>query len=276
MVGLRGRAVFILIALAAPCETIRYRTLLSPVIERRLAAVRHTNVDRELTLRDLFTEAGCPADRLQEQSVKRSKVPNLICVMPGEIEAVIITGAHFDFVDAGDGVIDNWSGASLLPSLFESLKTVPRRHTFVFAAFTDEEKGMVGSSFYLDRMSKQDRGKITAMVNLDSLGTSSTKIEMDRGDKRLALALYDVSQTFKLPLTIVNVHKVGRSDSDSFQDRKIPSLNIHSVTNETFPILHSKLDRASAIRMGDYYDSYRLVAAYLAYLDQILDPAAKP
>ena len=113
------------------------------------------------------------------------------------------------------------------------------------------------------------------MINMDSLGTSSTKIEMDRGDKRLAVALYDVAQTFKLPLTIVNVHQVGRSDSDSFQDRKVPTLNIHSVTNETYPILHSNRDQVSAIRMSDYYDSYRLIAAYLAYPDLTLDPGPR-
>jgi hypothetical protein len=29
----------------------------------------------------------------------------------------------------------------------------------------------------------------------------------------------------------------------------------------------------AAIRMPDYYDSYRLITAYLAYLDEVLDPA---
>jgi len=28
--------------------------------------------------------------------------------------------------------------------------------------------------------------------------------------------------------------------------------------------------------MDDYYDSYRLITAYLAYLDQKFDPAAAP
>jgi len=144
---------------------------------------------RQQVLRDLFTEAGCSGDHLTNQSVKRAKVPNLICILPGETESAIITGAHFDFASQGKGVVDNWSGASMLPSLFESLKTVPRRHTFVFIGFTDEEKGLVGSKSYLKQLSKEDRRKISAMVNLDSLGTSTTKLETDRGDKRLTAAL---------------------------------------------------------------------------------------
>ena len=36
-------------------------------------------------------------------------------------ERVIVLTSHNDKVDVGDGVVDNWSGASLLPSLFQSL-----------------------------------------------------------------------------------------------------------------------------------------------------------
>jgi hypothetical protein len=109
------------------------------------------------------------------------------------------------------------------------------------------------------------------MVNLDSLGTSSTKLELDRGDKKLASALAAVAMTFNLPLTLVNVHRVGRSDSDSFQDRHVPTINIHSLTNETFPRLHTRSDQIDKIRLDDYYDTYRLLDVYLAYLDLILD-----
>ena len=54
------------------------------------------------------------------------------------------------------------------------------------------------------------------MVNLDSLGTNPTKVELDRGDKLLASALLTVASSMHLPLSAVNVHQVGRSDSDSF------------------------------------------------------------
>ncbi|PYX03200.1 MAG: Zn-dependent exopeptidase M28, partial [Acidobacteria bacterium] len=38
----------------------------------------------------------------------RSKLPNVICVLPGSSDKVIIVGAHFDRVSEGDGVVDNW------------------------------------------------------------------------------------------------------------------------------------------------------------------------
>jgi len=44
-------------------------------------------------------------------------------------------------------------------------------------------------------------------------------------------------------------------------------ISIHSVTQESLPILHSKRDNFDAIYFDDYYSTYRLVAYYLAYLD---------
>jgi hypothetical protein len=245
-------------------------------INLRLADFKNTNAAREQELHALFEEVGCSGDHLTEQVVKHSHDPNVICVLPGQTDARIIVGAHFDFVNAGQGVVDNWSGCSLLPSLYESLKTFPRRHTFVFVGFMDEEKGLVGSEFYVHHMSKEEVSATSAMVNMDSLGTNPTKVELDRGDKGLAKALAMAASSLHLPLSVVNVHRVGRSDSDSFQDRHVPTIMIHSLTNETWPILHSRRDQMTAIHPAEYYDTYRLLAAYLAYLDATLDAPNDP
>jgi hypothetical protein len=125
----------------------------------------------------------------------------------------------------------------------------------------------------VNHFSKEQMTRMSGMVNIDSVGTSSTKIELDRGDKTLANALVLVARTFKLPVDVVNVHRVGGSDSDSFQDRHVPALAIHSLTNETFPILHSRRDQLNAVRLNDCYDTCLLLRAYLAYLDQALDPS---
>ena len=43
--------------------------------------MRKTNADRQIALRDLFIESGCPQDRLVEQRVKGSKFANVICAL---------------------------------------------------------------------------------------------------------------------------------------------------------------------------------------------------
>jgi Zn-dependent M28 family amino/carboxypeptidase len=265
--------LFFIAVLTAPAgaQRISYHPVEQGTVEQRLKTAPAKNPEREPELHQLFEGAGCAGEALTEATVKGANSPNLICTLRGESDSIIVVGAHFDKVAAGEGVVDNWSGASLLPSLFESLKGEPRRHTFVFIGFTDEEKGLVGSEAYAKRLTREERSKIRAMVNMDSLGLSPTKVWLSHADKKLAEALNLVAHTMKLPLTWVNVEGVGAStDSEPFASRKIPSLTIHSVTQETFPVLHSAKDQLSAIHLDDYYATYKLVAVYLAYLDQTL------
>jgi hypothetical protein len=270
------------LALSGQNVSIQDNPLSADEINRRLADFKDSNSAREHELHALFEEAGCTGEHLTEQAVKHSHEPNVVCSLPGEArpgagqdESQIIVGGHFDFVNVGRGVVDNWSGCSLLPSLYQSLKMSPRRHTFVFIGFADEEKGLVGSRFYVHEMSKDEVRKTSAMVDLDSLGMGPTRFDLDRGDKWLADAFAAVANGKHLPWGEVSLHQVGRSDSDSFQDRHVPALMIHSITSETFPILHTPRDQMAAMHLSDYYDTYRLVAAYLAYLDVTLDGAEK-
>ncbi|MGH9493301.1 MAG: M28 family metallopeptidase [Terriglobales bacterium] len=257
-------------ALPALAQQISYYRVEQSAVEERLKSSTAKNSERQAKLHQLFEEAGCKGEALRHAEVKGSRTPNVVCKLPGASNTVIVVGAHYDKVEAGKGVVDNWSGASLLPSLFESLENEPRRHTFVFVGFADEEKGLVGSEQFVQQLTPEERSRIRAMVNLDSLGLSSTKVWLSHADKGLAAALNNVAHSMKLPLAGVNVEQVGSSDSESFAKRSIPSLTIHSVTQETFPILHSSQDTLAAIHLDDYYATYRLVAAYLSYLDQKL------
>jgi len=218
----------------------------------------------------MFAEAGCKDQQISEQVVQRSKQPNVICTLPGTSDKVIIVGAHFDRVTEGNGVVDNWSGASLLPSLYEAIKIEPRRHTYIFIGFTDEEKGEVGSHFYVEQMTKEQVAATDAMVNLDTLGLAPSEVWISHSDRRLANALAYIAKQLNLPLTAVNVEKIGSSDGEQFAERNIPRITIHSLTQQTWDahILHTSKDKISAMRLEDYYQSYRLLAAYLAFLDE--------
>jgi Zn-dependent M28 family amino/carboxypeptidase len=188
-----------------------------------------------------------------------------------------VVGAHTDHVkNAGDGVVDDWSGASLLPSLLYGLRAHPRRHTFVFVGFTAEEDGLLGSAYYADHLTPEQRTRIAAMVNLDSLGLAPTEVWESHADQALLDALWSVAAASKLPVSARNLENLGTADSESFAHYHIPRITLHSVREETWPILHSSRDRLEAINMNDYYDSYCLIVRYLAYLDGVLGrPAVK-
>jgi putative aminopeptidase FrvX len=165
------------------------------------------------------------------------------------------------------GVVDNWSGASLLPSLLESIRHQLRRHTFLFVGFTGEEHGLVGSASYVEHLTAAEKGQIQVMINLDTLALGPTKVWLTHSDRRYAAALFDLADTMHLPLQVMNADGVGDDDSHSFFNVNIPTLMVHSVTAKTFPILHTRADNFKAVRFGDYYTTYRLLAAYLAWID---------
>jgi hypothetical protein len=245
------------------------------LIETRVKSFSRNDTERERILKNMFVEAGC-GEHISEPAVGGVKQPDLVCVLPGQTERVIIVGAHFDHVDAGDGVVDNWSGASLLPTLYQGLRTLPRQHTFIFVSFSGEERGELGSRAYVKSMSKEDVGKASAMVNMDTLGLGPTAVWVSHSDRHLTMAIGAIAQVLKLPISGVNVERVGSTDSEQFARKNIPRITIHSLTQDTLHILHSPSDNLSALRVDDYYDSYRLMAAYLAYLDTMLDKPSSP
>ena len=254
----------------APAESFRYNPVSREVVEARLGKYAGSNKQREITLKQMFSEAGCDEQHLSEQPVKGSKQPNVICLLPGTSDKVIIVGAHFDYVPAGNGVVDNWSGASLLPSLYEAIKIEPRKHSYIFIGFTDEEVGEVGSAFYVHQMTRAQVAATDAMVNMDTLGLAPTEVWASHSDPRLNHAIASLAKSMSLPVTAMNVEQVGSTDSEQFAARKIPSITIHSLTQETWDahILHTSKDKLSAMNLDNYYETYRLVAAYVAFLDQ--------
>ena len=268
-------ALVLLLGSAAPAQTVQYKPLPPEIIQARLQKYAGNDQQREATLKQMFAEAGC--QHLAEQPVKASKLPNVICTLPGSTDRTIIVGAHFDHVPQGDGVVDNWSGASLLPSLYEAVKGESWKHTFIFIGFTDEEKGEIGSRFYARQMTKDNVATTDAMVNMDTLGLAPTEIWASHSDQTLHGALLYVAKQLNLPVAGVNVEQVGSTDSEQFAARKIPSITIHSLTQETWNarILHTSKDKISAIRPDDYYQTYRLLSAYIAFLDEMPRAPAK-
>lgn len=255
---------------------VQYQVLSKAVVEARLRSFGKKDSEREARLKEMFGESGCRAEEVSEQTVRSKQPPNVICVLPGSVEDIILVGAHFDHVDAGDGIVDNWSGASLLPSLLFSVAGEPRRHTYVFVGFMGEEQKMMGSDYYAGHLTKEQREQIRAMINLDTLGLGPAEVWVSHSDAMLVRVLDAVAQALKIPLRGVNVDRVGTTDSESFARYKIPRITIHTLTQETLPILHSSKDRLDKIRMEDYYESYRLIAGYLIALDKVLEAKAAP
>jgi hypothetical protein len=263
-------ALVLLWATAAQAQSNNYEQLPLKIIEDRLKQYAGSDIVREAALTRLFRDAGCSVGQMKEQAVPHSSPPNVSCTLPGTGDGVIVVGAHFDHAGLGEGVVDNWSGASLLPSLYESLASMSRRHTFVFISFAGEEKGFLGSRTYVSSLDSEGIADIQAMIDIDTLGLGPTEVWSSNSDPVLVKSLFAVASAAHLPVSTMDVDGIGDSDGHAFEARKIPVITLHSVTRESLGILHSLRDTFSEIKIGDYYDSYRLIAEYLATLDSEL------
>lgn len=260
------RLLFILALLATPAsaQSVFVEPVSRDILSARLRLVVSSNAERKEILMQQFAATGCT--HLSEQPVSGSRQGNVICTLPGAGDETILIGAHFDSINSL-GLVDNWSGAAMLPSLYRALAGRKRNHTFVFVGFTDEEIGFRGSEAYVKQMNKAQRSKMQAMINIDCVGMTSTKAWIRRADQELLDSLSRVAASLKLPLQGVNVNDVGDTDSISFASRGIPVIDLHSITQENHERLHMGRDTLDTIRMDDYYDTYKLLCVYLGFLD---------
>ncbi len=116
-----------------------------------------------------------------------------------------------------------------------------------------------------------DKKLLRAYVNIECLGTGISRVWATRASPELMKRLAEVASSVHIPVSGMSLDKVGDDDSHPFLHAQIPVITIHSITRESWPILHSNRDNLKAVNLDQYYDSYRLTAFYLAYLDTRLE-----
>ena len=91
----------------------------------------------------------------------------------GRDDNVVVVGAHLDSVAEGAGINDNGSGVAALLEMAKQIgKLGPKvRNTVRFAFWGAEEEGLLGSQYYVDSLSQEERDKIALNLNFDMLGS---------------------------------------------------------------------------------------------------------
>lgn len=156
------------------------------------------------------------------------------------------------------------------PSLYQGLKGASHRHSYIFVGFTDGEKGWHdgGVWYFAGHMMKEELKGTDAMVNIDSLGLGHPTVWPCENTLQSGMLL---SFAKGLNIEVTCSPKYVLLDSLPFSERNVPSISISSLTQETFDahIAPSASDKISAARFDDYYQTYKLLAAYLVSLDQL-------
>lgn len=184
---------------------------------------------------------------------ERAEIKNVVAVLEGEgpkSDEVIVVAAHYDHLGYGgeasrspgsnevhNGADDNGSGTAALIEIARNLTALDKKlpRTIVFIAFTGEERGLLGSDYYVSNpLFPLER--TVAMLNMDMVGRlqddkliingTGTAEEFDGLIKRL-----NAQHGFKLTKS---EDGFGPSDHASFYARKIPVLHFFTGAHEDY------------------------------------------
>jgi peptidase M28-like protein/PDZ domain-containing protein len=212
----------------------------------------------------------------QGERVMRNVVGILEGSDPRRRSEVVVLGAHFDHVGRGgaqsggmgpkgeihNGADDNASGTAALLELAEAFASAPPARTLVFAHFSGEEKGLLGSKHYVESPALPLESTV-AMVNIDMIGRSRERYLFVGGlgtSPGWPAIVARAGESEKLALETA---EGGRAPSDNtpFYEKGIPCLFLFTNIHEDY---HGpgddaeKLDYSGMERIGRA--AWRLVA----------------
>lgn len=217
---------------------------------------------------------------------KHIKTDNIIGIIEGSdpvlMHEYIILSAHYDHLGVNpngeiyNGADDNGSGTAALLEIaeaFAKMEIKPRR-SIIFAWFTAEEKGLLGSKYYtLNPIVPLE--KTIAFINLDMVGRTAKK-ELSKSDKtnkepagisevfvvsgKQSLELIKISNELCEELELIpnyglSEQKIDKSDYFHFYENGIPIVGLTTGTHEDWHQTSdeiSKIDFKKIKRISEY------------------------
>ena len=190
----------------------------------------------------------------------RISVKNVVGELPGKgplAKETVVVGAHYDHLGYGgtsslarlkkmaihNGADDNASGTTAIIELARRFANDPNRlgRRIVFIAFSGEELGLLGSSYYVKNPLVPLKDTV-AMVNLDMVGRLSPDKESGKGKlqihgtgtaKSFEKLIDDLNKDFKFQIS-KKKSGFGPSDHSSFYGKAVPVFFFFTGTHDNY------------------------------------------
>lgn len=137
---------------------------------------------------------------------------------------IIIISAHYD-TTGSYGIIDNATGVAVLMETARMIADLRLNAEIRFVLFSGEEDGIIGSRYYVNELSDEEKAKIHSNINLDYIGEAS--------ENNLILATIDGNENAASGLFTnspggnkLEVVKAPVSDYISFARAGIPAVSL--------------------------------------------------
>ncbi|MDD3687763.1 MAG: M20/M25/M40 family metallo-hydrolase [Bacteroidales bacterium] len=187
-----------------------------------------------------------------------------------KLDELIFIGAHYDHLGLGGngsssrrqdtvavhfGADDNASGVAVLLELIEatSKNSEKLNRDIVFVAFGAEERGLLGSEFYVKSYEEQI-SKATAMINLDMLGRLKTDKSLQIGGVGTSIQsdsiLNAINKNYGFKL-VLSPEGYGPSDHASFYAKNVPVFFISTGAHSDYHTPSDSPEKLNYTAMSD-------------------------
>jgi hypothetical protein len=233
-------------------DTLPVLVLTREAIQRLLLGSSYT-VDSLLAMAT-STSLGIQVDiqvRMREFGMVQGQ--NVLGVLPGRHPTLrheaIILGAHYDHIgldpngDLYAGANDDASGVAVLLEIARIWKGAGYRpdRTVLFAAWDGEEKGLLGSTYYVQHPVRPLTDTV-GMIQLDMVGLASSGVLVVNGSSGPAdgfcVDCYLLASADLVGITTQQTLGAGQSDHDPFLHADIPA-NLLIWDNAQVPYYHT-------------------------------------
>ena len=216
--------------------------------------------------------------RLQSVTVGSGKSRNIIADKPGENSGpreVVIATAHLDSINLeggpqapAPGADDNGSGSAGVLEIARVFQKHRSKLDLRLILFGGEEEGLFGSKQYVKSLSKSERKRIRAVVNMDMIGSlnSETRTVLLEGaplSQSVIDGLSQAADTYtQLPVE-VSLNPFA-SDHVPFINAQIPAVLTIEGADNTNKRVHSERDSLDKIDFEIAHEILRMNVGFIA------------
>jgi len=184
-------------------------------------------------------------------------------------ELIYVVSSHFDSVVVGPGADDDTSGTAALLETARLLSDVPLPATVVFASFTGEEAGLLGSREFV-RLAAEKKWRVVGALNNDMIGWGGESQRMDNTIRYSNAGIRDIQHGASFLFTdliLYDAKYYKGTDANAFYDGWGDIVGgIGSYPVLANPNYHQPTDFIETMNFRQITETAKVTAATLVYL----------
>ena len=221
---------------------------------------------------------------------KTLNVKNILGIIPGNdknLKEPLVISAHYDHLGLGwpdvrkgnegkihYGADDNASGVAVLLELAKSMgSSFKPSRTIIFAAFSGEEVGLLGSKYFVENFELTEGQKFIANLNFDTVGRlfeNKMMILNSNTAKEWKFIFMGVEYTTGISSELIT-QDLDASDQVSFIRNKVPAVQLFSGPNEDYHRPTDDVDKIDSDGLVKFAAVGKEIIQYLSERKELMD-----